>query len=81
MSCMKRYLVFVGCKYYPGGGAEDFDGEHDSAAAAISQAMDAAKEAAANYSDQMWCYAWAHVFDTKTKKIIWKNGEAKKDGQ
>lgn len=59
---MKRYMLFAGMKYYPGGGMADLLGCLDS--------LDDAKRffEERNQSD---INDWAHVFDAVEEKIVW----------
>lgn len=69
---MKRYLLFSGEQYYPGGGWTDFGGDFDT----VEEAMEAA-----GLSQR---YNWAHIADVKLKKVIlnqyetWESEEAEK---
>lgn len=56
---MKRYLVFIGDHYYPGGGFIDFDSDYDSEKDAIDKAKSIDDE------DQ-----WAHVYDIEERKEV-----------
>ena len=76
---MKRYLVFIGQVYYPGGGMEDFLTDCDS----IEECEEAIEtEMLKGFSEQSiynkeeylkseWELTWAHVYDTQDKTIIW----------
>ena len=50
---MKRFLVFSGTDYYPGGGVEDFDTDFDTLEYAKMFQIDSGHE-------------WANILDTKT---------------
>lgn len=52
----KRYLVFAGDFYYPGGGWDDFKGAHDT----LESAQGAAKTAGGD---------WCHIVDTETMAV------------
>lgn len=56
---MKRYLLFAGEDYYPGGGANDLKGDFDTIEEAVN---------ALHHKDYRDCFA--HVFDLTTKKIV-----------
>lgn len=60
---MKRYWLFAGHNYYPSGGMEDFVGDFDSLKDAKHSVLPEIKRSA---------YHWAHVFDTETREIVWK---------
>lgn len=60
---MKRFLVFTGDTYYPGGGWSDFSGSFDT--------LDEAKKGAVakmhlDHED------WAHVVDSEDSKVVWE---------
>ncbi len=59
---LKRYLVFAGDTYYPGGGWADFKGSFES----LKEGMDAAFKARAD---------WAHVVDSTTGERVSSFGE------
>ena len=52
---MKRFIVFAGDFYYPGGGAADYVADFDT--------IDAAK------AWRGWSSNWLHVLDTYTKEV------------
>lgn len=52
---MKRYLLFSGDNYYPGGGWEDFRGDFDTVEAAKAAKLDQHK-----HDD------WYHIVDIET---------------
>ena len=54
---MKRFLVFYGDSYYPGGGWTDFKGDFDS----IEEALKFLSEK---------CYDWKDIVDSVTKKVV-----------
>ena len=60
---MKRYWLFAGHNYYPSGGMEDFVGDFDSQKDAKHSVLPEIKRSA---------YHWAHVYDTETREIVWK---------
>lgn len=59
---MKRYLVFAGAVYYPGGGWDDF-------ICAFDGFDEAVKRATAERDDE---YAWSHVVDLTTGKKVFE---------
>lgn len=60
---MKRYLVFGGLHYYPGGGGEDFRNDFDE--------LEEAKLYATEFEVGREIMYWAHVWDSETKTLIW----------
>lgn len=61
---MKRYLLFAGEKYYPGGGAYDFRDSFDTIEAAKDAPL--ATTSWGSYAD------WAHIADRDDAlRIIW----------
>lgn len=61
----KKYLLFAGPFYYPGGGWEDFIGSYRS----IDEAKKAFDEQCEKHSD----INWAHIVDVDTGKRILEN--------
>lgn len=65
---MKRFWLFIGADYYPGGGMNDFISSFDT--------LDEATKASVN-SDSGLTYDcsndWCHVFDTETKQIFYRD--------
>lgn len=64
---MKRYIVFAGNNYYPGGGACDYTGHS-------FEDKEAAKEAG------LKCLArdgndWVHIFDAIDERIVWEDAK------
>lgn len=57
---MKRYLLFSGATYYPGGGWEDFVGDYDT-----PEEIQVGVESLPRYQ-------WWHIVDTETKAILEK---------
>ena len=57
---VKRYVVFSGVCYYPGGGWEDFNSSHDDLEEAKKLARELNKP-----SD-----AWSHVVDLETGEDV-----------
>jgi hypothetical protein len=57
---LKRYLVFAGDSYYPGGGWEDFVDSFDS--------LDEAHASAATAQEKS---DWSHVVDTHTGQVVY----------
>jgi hypothetical protein len=55
---MKRFMLFAGPDYYPGGGWSDFSDSFDTLDSAISQAK--------KQDDDWW-----HVVDAKTGVMVW----------
>lgn len=53
---MKRYLLFCGFQYYPGGGWNDFEGDYDTT-----------KEALSDIGEED---DWYHIVDIKTGAIV-----------
>jgi hypothetical protein len=58
---MKRFLVFAGEYYYPGGGAYDYLGGYDTRESAVERAKEELED---EYTD------WAHVLDVDTEEFI-----------
>lgn len=58
---LKRYLLFAGWVYYPGGGWEDFIGSFDT--------VEEAKAAIEGSKD------WAHIIDKETGEKIFDTEE------
>lgn len=59
---MKRFALFSGANYYPGGGWSDFGGTFDTAARAI-----------ASMPSGPYKPGWWHVVDLTTGKIVGKS--------
>ncbi len=57
---MKRFIVFCGWKYYPGGGWQDFEGIYDS----YEEAKKGADSAEIDWG------GWVHIVDTEKKEIV-----------
>ena len=55
---MKKYLVFAGETYYPGGGFNDYVGSSNSLQSAIDMGEDD------TWSD------WWHIVDTESMKMV-----------
>jgi hypothetical protein len=55
---VKRYLLFAGDLYYPGGGWSDFRGSYDD----IYEAVDGART-----------WDWYHVVDSTDEQIVKSN--------
>lgn len=62
---MKRFLLFAGARYYPGGGWEDFKGSFDSHKEAEQYSL------SLELSEEYYGY-WAHWVDIETseKRIL-----------
>lgn len=60
---MKRFLLFTGYAYYPGGGWEDFSGTFDTLEGAQMEATRLFREKVGD---------WAHVIDTVTTAEVWR---------
>jgi autonomous glycyl radical cofactor GrcA len=58
---VKRYLVFAGAHYYPGGGWNDFIGSYDSEDAAEDEARSVLAK-----ND----YSWAQVVDSESETEV-----------
>lgn len=56
---MKRYLLFEGAEYYPGGGWDDFTGDFDTV-----------EEARATAKGRTTRADWWQIIDTKTMEEI-----------
>lgn len=54
---MKRYLLFMGNRYYPSGGMGDFRGDFDSEDEAIASIVDEIR------TDLLYT-AWGHIWDS-----------------
>ncbi len=59
---MKRYLLFAGRMYYPGGGWSDYHGSFDT----IAEAMEGLKACEEDRHD------WAHVVDKTDGTYAWR---------
>jgi len=57
---MKRYLVFIGDHYYPGGGMDDFREDFGI----LEDALQLAKTINTDYK-------WSHVFDIKKQIMVY----------
>ena len=66
---MKRFIVFTGAGYYPGGGWNDFHSDHDMAEEAVKAAD---QQLIADLNDD-----WSHVVDTSTGKVIYNTTSTK----
>ncbi len=64
---IKRYLVFSGPHYYPGGGWRDFRGSFDTEAYARAEARRLSRLTAAG---EEYGEKWAQVVDTRRPGII-----------
>lgn len=62
---MKRYLVFCGWNYYPGGGGNDFYFATDD----LEEANEKCEEYK-NKQTNMIGYIWSHIFDNETLEIL-----------
>lgn len=54
---MKRFLLFSGDIYYPGGGWNDFQGDFDTLNEATDKAIELKRD-------------WDQIVDTETKEVI-----------
>lgn len=70
----KRFWLFEGSWYYPGGGMTDFFGSFDSIDECIKGLVDKTLEDYSEYYNQtreefvkseLDCYKWAHILDTQ----------------
>lgn len=61
---LKRYLLFVGDKYYPSGGMKDFKGDFDS----LNEAQRIFRSKKEEYCYRSG-YSWYHILDQETRKI------------
>jgi hypothetical protein len=69
---MKQFLAFYGKDFYPLGGMADFLGDYDLLEDAI-EAINKEASNDVNYTpEEIWEYAWAHIYDTTQREIIWK---------
>lgn len=67
----KRYWLFAGDHYYPGGGFCDFVGAYEH----LDEAIDTASLIKRDYGYNRPKYDWAHIFDEIERDIVWrKNG-------
>lgn len=66
----RRYQIFAGAAYYPGGGMNDFAGSHDNKEAAFGLAR--AKARKTPYE-----FMWAHVYDCELKRIVYRVSNGK----
>jgi glyoxylase-like metal-dependent hydrolase (beta-lactamase superfamily II) len=55
---MKRYLLFTGDTFYPGGGMKDFRGDFNT----IDEAFDFSA------SDKVGAWDWYEIYDTHERK-------------
>jgi hypothetical protein len=60
---VKRYWLFGGNAYYPGGGVEDFISAHDDPGKA--------EKAGAQFLAENGSLSWAHVWDAEAEAIVW----------
>jgi hypothetical protein len=58
---MKRYLLFAGATYYPGGGWDDFVGHFDDVKEARKKGDEVLKEIGND---------WFQIVDTTTMKVV-----------
>lgn len=63
---MRRFLLFVGEKYYPAGGWKDFIEAYET----IEKALEGWKKIEMREGDWASGYLWHHIVDTKTGRII-----------
>lgn len=57
---MKRYFLFTGDTYYPGGGMKDFRGSFDTAAEAK----------AFSFSDKVDSWDWIEIYDSQEQMLV-----------
>lgn len=57
----KRYWLFHGDDYYPGGGMVDFKKRSDC----LNDLL--------NFTNKMESHQWAHIYDIQTEKIIFES--------
>jgi len=57
---MKRYLLFTGDTFYPGGGMQDFRGDFNT--------IDEARDFSA--SDKVSAWDWYEIYDTHERKDV-----------
>lgn len=62
---MKRFMVFSGSNWYPGGGSNDFVGDYDTLEVAENSLI--AFPELANWD-------WWEIWDTDTREVICSNG-------
>lgn len=62
---MKRYLLFHGSDYYPGGGWDDFEGAYDTAEEARAKGNSLMEPTP---GQSRW--RWFHIVDTTTMQIL-----------
>jgi hypothetical protein len=76
---MKRYFVFLGSRYHPGGGMQDFIFDCDSYRAAIMLLHKHLRDVNNNAydlldDDDSWCDFWEYhytqIYDTIYKKVV-----------
>jgi len=60
---MKRFLVFFGSQYYPGGGMNDFMDDYDT--------LDEAIKEIEKRAEGDWMYYWGHIWDSETRIEVW----------
>ena len=70
---MKRFWIFSGATYYPGGGMTDFVGHKDTLGEAEELAFSQYVENGGK-SDDGFHLAWAHVFDSEIGEIVHMSG-------
>lgn len=68
---MKRYLIFSGHNYYPGGGWEDFRSSHESPDATIAALLELKEERNDRKNDIG--IDWWQIVDSSTGQVILNN--------
>jgi len=69
---MKRYWLFGGEAYYPGGGAEDYQADHDD--------QDRLARLGRTFLREGGTWKWAHIWDAVDKAIVWSSNSDKERG-
>ena len=59
---VKRFVVFAGFQYYPGGGWEDFIGSCDT--------LEEARELRRATLEENYQYSWSHIVDLQTGEVV-----------
>jgi hypothetical protein len=68
---MKKYLLFYGNTFYPGGGFDDFIGEYDSIQECLLALYENFKKEGIEDNPEYYKeFRWSHAYDTISKEKI-----------